>query len=300
MEGVMIQRLVFGLAQGGVYSMMALALGIIYSTTRIMNFCHADIVMFGAMISYSLIQVHHVSYAVGIVLSTVLNATVSILIYEICVRYVGDLSTNTNWMITLFGFGVLLKNGARLIFGSDTNVFPYLFNGKTVKIGSANIMIHELVMIGSAIVIGLIYEIICQKTRYGRALRAVSYKPDTAKLMGINSRAIIVTCFAVAGAIAAYAGSLIAPITFASYSMTSSVGLKGYAAALIGGLGNTKGAFVGGLLLGLIECIITIFLPAGIKDAISFVIMILVIIFMPGGIMNAKIFSRGKTSVEKI
>lgn len=295
-----MQTLIFGLSQGAIYALMALAIGIVFSTTRIMNFCHADIVMFGAMMSYSFVVVNKLNYSIGVPLAILLNALMCVLVYFVCIKYVGKLSSGNNWMITLFGFGIILKNSARMLFGDDVNVFPYLFNGKAIRIGNINIMFHELVMIGSAVLIGVVYELICQKTRYGRAVRAVSFKPDTAKLMGINSTAIIICCFAIAGGIAAYAGALIAPITFASYSMTSSIGLKGYCAALIGGLGNTKGAFVGGFLLGIIECIITLFIPAGYKDAISFVIMILVIIFMPGGILNAKFIAHKDTAKEKI
>ena len=296
----LVQTLIFGLAQGGIYSLMALAIGIIYSTTRIINFCHADIIMFGAMVAYWMVGVQHVPYGPGLLIAIAVNILLGILTYKFCVERLGDLAANNNWMITLFGWGIIIKNGARMLFGSDNNVFPYLFDGKTISIGNANIMIHELVMIGASIAIGIVYDYVCRKTKFGRALRAVSYRPQTSKLMGIDSQKIVLVCFALSAALASFAGALIAPITFASYNMTLTLGLKGYAAALIGGIGNTTGAFVGGLLLGLIECIVTIFLPAGIKDAISFIIMILVIIFLPGGILSASIFTHGKTTTEKV
>lgn len=296
----MLQTLIFGFSQGSVYALMALAIGIIYSTTRIINFCHADIVMIGAMMSYWLVQIMQLDYGLGLIIAIILNSCVGIITYLVCVKHTGTLSAGNNWMITLFGFGILLKNLARMFISDDVNVFPYLFDGKVIHIGTINILVHELVMILSAIVVGLSYEIVCKRTRFGRALRAVSYKPTTAKLMGVNSSKIIIICFAISGAIAAYAGALIAPITFVSYGMTSTIGLKGYAAALIGGLGNTAGAFIGGISLGLVECIITMFIPAGLKDAVSFVIMILVIIFLPGGLLSAKIFTRGKSKTEKV
>jgi branched-chain amino acid transport system permease protein len=118
--------------------------------------------------------------------------------------------------------------------------------------------------------------------------------------MGIKSEKIILLCFAMAGVVAAIGGVLIAPITFASYTMTLSIGLKGFAAAVLGGFGNTKGAFVGGLILGVTESYISLFIPAGIKDSISFVIMIIVIIFLPGGIMSAKIFNKDGYATEKV
>ena len=192
---------------------------------------------------------------------------------------------------------VVLNNVARMVFGANQNPFPYLFNGASITVGDATVLWHEIFTIVFAVVIGVTYQQICQKTKFGRALRAVSFKPQTAKLMGISSNLIIQLCFMLAAVVAAIGGVLIAPTTFASFSMTTTIGLKGYAAALIGGLGDTKGAFVGGFLLGLIECIITLFIPAGLKDAVSFV---LVIIFLPGGVLSAKIFTHGRSATEKV
>ena len=296
----MLQTLVFGLSIGAIYAFMALALGMIYSTTQILNFCHATVIMIGAMVAYYCIGVFGMPYLVGVLIAIAVNATINIIVYYACLKGVGDFLSNINWIITLFGMSIVLNNVSRIVFGANQNPFPYLFNGASVKIGNATILWHEIFCIVFAIVIGVIYQQICQKTKFGRALRAVSVKPQTAKLMGINSNLIIQICFIMSAAVAAFGGVLIAPTTFASFSMTSSIGLKGYAAALIGGLGNTKGAFIGGFMLGLIECIVTLFIPAGLKDAVSFVIMIIVIIFLPGGVLSAKIFTHGNSATEKV
>ena len=187
-----------------------------------------------------------------------------------------------------------------MVFGSEVYPFPYLFNSARITIGETSILWHEILMFVIAIIIGIVYQTIVNRTRFGRALRAVAWKPDTALLMGINSTAIIISCFAISGAIAAVAATLLAPVTYASFSMTASVGLKGYAATLIGGLGNTKGAIVGGFLLGIVESILGLFISAAMRDAVSFIIMILVIIFLPGGILSATVFSKGRYSAEKV
>lgn len=296
----MLQTLIFGLSSGAIYALMALAIGIIYSTTRIFNFCHASIIMTGAMVAYYCIGVYHMPYVVGVLVAIAVNCVINIVLYYVCLKGLGDLTTTSNWMITLFGAGLLLNNGARMVFGANENPFPYLFNGASFAIGSANILWHEIGMIVFAVVIGASYQLLCQKTRFGRALRAVSFKPRTARLMGINSDAIIQVCFLMAAAVAAIGGVLIAPTTFASFNMTTTIGLKGYAAAVLGGIGDTKGAFIGGFLLGLMECIVTMFVPAGLKDAFSFVLMIVVIIFLPGGVLSAKIFTHGRSATEKV
>ena len=296
----MLQTLVFGLSSGAIYALMALAIGMIYSTTRILNFCHATMIMLGAMVAYWCIGVYHLPYVVGVLIAMAINMVINVIIYYVCVKGLGDFTKNSNWMITLFGMSVLLNNIARMLFGANQNPFPYLFKGAAFSIAGAKILWHEVGMIVFAVVIGVVYQTICQKTRFGRALRAISYKPQTAKLMGVNSNGIILACFAMSAAVAAIGGVLIAPTTFASYTMTTTIGLKGYAAALIGGLGNTKGAFIGGIILGLVECIITMFVPAGLKDAFSFVLMIVVIIFLPGGVLSAKIFTKGNVATEKV
>ena len=296
----MLQTLVFGLSIGAIYALMALAIGMIYSTTRILNFCHASIIMTGAMVAYYCIGVYNMPYLVGVGIAIVVNILINIAVYFASLKGLGDLLSNVNWIITLFGMSIVLNNLARIVFGANQNPFPYLFNGASIKVGDATILWHEIFCIVFAIVIGVAYQLLCQKTKFGRALRAVSFKPQTAKLMGINSNLIIQFCFMLAAVVAAIGGVLIAPTTFASFSMTTTIGLKGYAAALIGGLGDTKGAFVGGFLLGLVECIVTLFLPAGLKDAISFIIMIMVIIFLPGGVLSAKIFTHGRSATEKV
>lgn len=296
----MLQTLIFGLSSGAMYALMALAIGIIYSTTRIFNFCHASIIMLGAMVAYYCIGVYDLPYIVGVLVAIGVNCVVNIVLYYTCLKGLGDLLSTSSWMITLFGAGLLLNNGARIIFGANENPFPYLFGGASFKIGSATILWHEIGMIVFAVVIGVAYQLLCQKTSFGRALRAVSFKPKTARLMGINSDGIIQICFLLAAAVAAIGGVLIAPTTFASFAMTTTIGLKGYAAAVIGGVGDTKGAFVGGFLLGLIECIVTMFIPAGLKDAFSFVLMIIIIIFLPGGVLSAKIFTHGNSATEKV
>jgi branched-chain amino acid transport system permease protein len=295
-----VQQLIFGLANGSIYALMALAIGMVSSTTGIVNFAHASVVMMGAMVSWWMMVIYGFSYIPALLVAITVSIVLNIVMYETCVKKLGDLQDNVGWIITLFGASIILDNIARMMFGTEPQAFPYLFGGKMITFGDANILLHELMMITIAIVIGIVYQTIIKKTRFGRAVRAVAFRPATSELMGIKSEKIILSCFAMAGAVAAIGGVLIAPITFASYTMTYSIGLKGFAAAVLGGFGNTKGAFVGGFMLGLIEVFISMFVPAGIKDSISFFIMIIVIIFLPGGIMSAKIFNRNWSAAEKV
>ncbi len=295
-----MQTLIFGLTFGGIYAMMALAIGMVNSTTRIMNFSHAMVITWAAMFMYYLYTILRWPFLPAFLLAVVVNILLNIVIYKICVEKLGDLSKNTNWIISLFGVAHILKNLCRMLFGAETYPFPYLFNGAKIVIGSTNILWHEIFMFVVAIVIGVAYQTMATKTRFGRSLRAVAWKPDTALLMGINSKMVITICFGMAGAVAAIAAALLAPITYVSFNMMASIGLKGYAAALIGGVGNTKGAIIGGFIFGIIECILGIFVEATLRDAFSMAIMILVILFLPGGVMGAKLFNKGRSTAEKV
>ncbi len=295
-----MQQFIFGMANGSIYALMALAIGMVFSTTGIINFAHASVIMLAAMTSYWCMAYFHMPYWAAILIAVAINVLVNMAIYKTCVEKLGKLSTNIGWIVTLFGASILIDNAARMYFGTEPQAYPYLFGGKVVYFLGANIQLHEVMMIVIALVVGLAYQLLIQKTRFGRAVRAVSFRHDTSRLMGIKSEVTVLLCFGLAGVVAAISGALIAPVTFASYNMMSSIGLKGFAAALIGGLGNTQGAFIGGISLGLIEALIGSYIPASYKDAISFVVMIIVIIFLPGGILGAKFFAKGNTGKEKI
>ena len=295
-----MQTLIFGLTFGGIYALMSLAINVIYSTTRIMNFAHAMVITFSAMLMRHLHMIMGMPLGLSLLITISATMILNLVTYKICIEPCGDLMKNNIWVITTFGINHILENSCRIVFGTETYPFPYLFNGAKVTIGGTGILWHEILMFAVAIVIGIAYQTMMNRTRFGRSLRAVAWKPDTALLMGINSKAVIMICFAISGAIAAVAAMLLAPVTYVSFNMTANIGLKAYAATLIGGLGNTKGALIGGFILGIIECILGTFVSAAMRDAITFVIMILVIIFLPGGVMSAKIFNKGRSATEKV
>lgn len=294
-----MQIFVSGITMGSIYALMALSIGIVYSTTGIINFAHGAIVMIGAVIAFWLMIMVGIPIWASIPITVALTALIHVVIYRICIKYLGNLNLNLGWILTLLGASIILNNLVRVLFGSEPQPFPYLFGQMKITIFGFSILFHEIIMIVITLIIGISYQAMLQKTTLGIAIRAVSTRPDTAKLMGIKSDSIVLLCFAIAGGVAAIGGILIAPITFVSYTMTMSIGLKGFAAALIGGLGNTKGAFIGGLSLGIIESLLSQYLPLGLKDAISYAIMIIIILVMPGGILNARAFSK-KVNTNKL
>ena len=283
-----MQSLIFALAYGSMYSLLALAIGIISSTTGIINFAHGSVVMVATMTAYRSLLLG-VPYLGAVLIGMVTAMVLNLILYKTCVERLGNLQTNIGWIITLFGASLLIDNLSRIIFGLNTNSFPRLFNDVRVELFGANIYLHEIAMVVIAAAIGIAYQAMSSKTKVGRAMRAVSIQPQTARLMGINSDFIIMLSFSLSGVMAAITGCLIAPYTKVSYLMTASVGLKGFAAAMIGGFGNTTGAFVGGIALGIMEQLLSLAgVPPTLLNAFSFIFMIVVLIFLPGGLINAK------------
>lgn len=294
-----MQDILFGLTTGSIYALMALAIGIVYSTTGIINFANGSIVMIGAIVGFWLVSIVGLPLWSAILLSIVITSLVNIILYKTCVKILGNLHVNIGWITTLLGASIILDNLARVLFGSEPQPFPYLFGGTEITLLGYRIMLHEIAMVVITLVIAISYQAMIKKTTLGNAIRAVSTLPDSAKIMGIKSEVIVVLCFGMAGGVAAICGILMAPITFVSYTMTMTVGLKGFAAALIGGLGNTKGAFVGGWSLGILEALLSRYIPLGLKDAVSFIIMILIILLMPGGVLSG-IKLRKKAAAVKL
>jgi branched-chain amino acid transport system permease protein len=155
-----MQQLIFGLANGSIYALMALAIGMVSSTTGIVNFAHASVVMMGAMVSWWMMTIYGFGYIPALIVAMVVCIVLNIVMYELCVKRLGNLQDNVGWIITLFGAAIILDNVARMVFGTEPQAFPYLFDGKMIKILDANILLHELMMIAIAIVIGVAYQTI--------------------------------------------------------------------------------------------------------------------------------------------
>ena len=188
-------------------------------------------------------------------------------------------------MATL-GAGIIFRNVAMLIWGSHPRPFPPLGGTELINIFGVNILPHEIWVLVITFLIAIFFNVVLDKTILGSAIKATASNRNTTRLMGISAEKMVLACFGMSGAVAAVAGFLISPITFAGPEMTVSIGLKGFGAAIIGGLGSSRGAFVGGLILGILEALSMTVITPGYKDAIVFLVMILTITIKPEGIFN--------------
>jgi branched-chain amino acid transport system permease protein len=294
-----LQQLVNGLSLGSIYALIALGYTMVYGVLRLINFAHGDVYMLGAYAGYYLsrkLQGQGPSLISALIVmagSMAVCAVAGMLIERFAYRPVRRASRLT-LLITAIGVSLFLENGAQLVFGPDPKFFPSLAPSADFKIGQVHVTSEQLTVIVVSVLLMLALRFFILKTRTGKAMRAVSFNLDAAKLMGISTDGIIAITFALGSALAAAAGVLIGmQIPKIDPLMGILYGLKAFVAAVLGGIGNVPGAVLGGLLIGISEVMVVGYLSSTYRDAIAFGILILVLLLRPQGIL-------GRVQKEKV
>ena len=285
---LVFSQLVNGLQLGSIYALVALGYSMVYGIILLLNFAHGDIIMVGAYTVYysmTMFGFHPiVSVLLAVIISTLLGVTIEKVAYT-PLRSAPRLSL----LITAIGISFLLENGAQLLFGADTKSMNVLITG-SVQVGATNLSLAAIVTIAVSVVSMIILTILVQKTKLGKAMRAVSEDMGSAQLMGISLNRTISFTFAVGSALAGI-GSVLYLCAYpqASPTMGSMLGLKAFVAAVLGGIGSIPGAMIGGFAIGLLEAMASAVGLSTWKDAVVFSILIIVLIVKPTGILGRKI-----------
>ncbi|HYE13770.1 MAG TPA: branched-chain amino acid ABC transporter permease [Pyrinomonadaceae bacterium] len=297
-----VQQLINGLTVGSIYALIALGYTMVYGILRLINFAHGDVYMIGAFVGFFL--AHGLGFAaepsflglgVTLVGAMVAAALVGMAIERFAYRPVRKYARMTT-LITAIGVSLLIENLGVVIFGNAPRAFPSLIeNNQYTLFGKAAISSTQLLIFGVSIVLMLILQWIVYRTKVGTAMRAVSFNLNSAKLMGINTDAIIVFTFALGSALAAAGGVLTAQYNPTIYPLMGIItGLKAFVAAVLGGIGNIPGAVLGGLLIGAAETLVVgygqlVGIPSTYRDAVAFAILILVLLFRPSGLLGTTV-----------
>jgi branched-chain amino acid transport system permease protein len=296
-----LQQIINGLSLGSIYALVALGYTMVYGVLRLINFAHGDVYMLGAYFGYYAarflkpIQGGHPWLDTLEVMAAAMAgcALVGFLIERFAYRPVRRASRLTLLIIAI-GVSLLIEYTSQLLFGADPKFFPQLIPEKAWHLGEVVITNQQMVVMTVALLLMVLLNLFIYRTRTGKAMRAVSFNLDAAKLMGIDTDRIIALTFALGSALAAAGGVLVSiNIPGIDPLMGVMTGLKAFVAAVLGGIGNIFGAVLGGLILGLAEVMVAGYGSSTYRDAIAFLILIAILLFKPAGIL-------GKGQVEKV
>lgn len=281
-----LQQLFVGLAQGSVYALVAYGYGLIFSTSRIFNFAQGHLFMLGALIGVTLLEAGLPYPAMALLTIVAVAAAGALLERSITLPLRASRSPYT-WIVATLAAAVVIENLAALAFGKEPKTFPPVVQGQ-YRIGDLVVPYHSLIVLGVAVAAMVGIELFLSRTYTGRAVRATADNPVAARLTGVPVPRLVTLSFALSGALAGIGGVLVAPFTFAAVPIGLLLGLKGFIAAVMGGIGSFRGALVGGLALGLAETVIRQQLPAGTGAGILFGLLLVTLVLRPGGMFGRR------------
>lgn len=282
------QHLLNGLIIGGIYAMVALGYSMVYGVLQIVNWAHADVLMFGTFIGMLLATVLHVPVIAMVLLAVLFTAILGMAVERVAYRPIKSANRRMAVLVSALGMSTFLQNLAQLVFGSGTRQFK-VFDTNAYEIGGMKITGMQILILSVTAVMLLILYIMVYRTKLGIAMRACSVSIDNAKLMGINTNMIISGTFGVGAFMAGVAGILVGNYYNAVYpTMGYLLGMKAFAAAILGGIGSIPGAVFGGFIIGVIESLGAGYISSAYRDAFAFLVMILILIIRPAGLLGAK------------
>ena len=305
----LVQQVINGLVLGSLYALIALGYTMVYGVLNLINFAHGDVLMVGALAALSAIGMLHgiwpglpgwLLLILGMLAAIPVCVALSLLIERVAYRPLRN-APRLAPLITAIGVSILLQTLAMMVWGRNYLTFPQLLPQAPIHLGNATITVTKIVVITLAAVIMAALLWLVERTRLGRAMRAVSENPRVAILMGVNPDAVIAMTFAIGAALAAVAGVMYAAVySVAHFYMGFIPGLKAFTAAVLGGIGNIPGAMVGGILLGLIEALGAGYidqLTGGVfgsnyQDVFAFIVLCAVLILRPSGLLGERVADR--------
>ncbi|MBS4019326.1 branched-chain amino acid ABC transporter permease [Azonexus hydrophilus] len=281
-----LQFLFSGITVGATYALAALGFTLIYNASHVINFAQGEFIMLGGMLAVLFAQMGLPLPAV-LLLAILVPAIVGVLVEKLAIEPVKGAETVTLIIITI-GASLVIRGLIQVWLGKNTFSLPAFSGDEPIHVLGATLLPQSLWVLGitALVVVALWY--FFNRTLQGKAMLATSVNRLAAELVGINTSWVLFMSFAMSAALGALGGILITPITMTSYDVGIMLGLKGFVAAVVGGLGNGLGAVVGGLLVGILEAMGAGYISSAYKDAIPFVLILLILFFMPRGLFGGK------------
>jgi branched-chain amino acid transport system permease protein len=286
-----LQFLFTGVTVGAIYALVALGFTLIYNSSHVINFAQGEFVMIGGMATVFLIAAG-MPMPLAVAAAIALSTLVGMALEKFAIEPAGRASVVALIIITI-GASIFLRGLAQLVWDKKLHALPPFTGDAPINVAGATILPQSLWVLGVTVMLVLALRWFFARTLLGKAMLATANNRDAAQLVGINVRRVQLASFGLSAALGAAAGILVAPITLTAYDIGTMIGLKGFAAAILGGLGSGPGAILGGLVLGVAEAFGAGYLSSAYKDAIAFVVILFVLFVLPRGIL-------GKRSSERV
>jgi len=283
------QYLLSGLSTGAIYALIGVGFAIIHNSTGIINFAQGEFVMLGGMLTLFFLTALKLPLIVSVILAIAVATLVGIAFERLAIRPMKNASPISLVIITIGG-SILIRGIAMLVWGKDIHALPTFSGNDPIQLGEATILPQHLWIFAVTVVVIICSKLYFNYTISGKAMRACAYNSRAAGLVGIDVRRMVLFSFAISAAMGSMAGIIIAPLTMTSYDVGIMLGLKGFCAAIIGGMSSGLGTVFGGIILGVLESLGAGLLSSGYKDAIAFIILLIILLVRPQGL-----FKKGDT-----
>jgi branched-chain amino acid transport system permease protein len=286
-----LQFLFSGLTIGAIYALVALGFTLIYNASDVINFAQGEFVMIGGMVTFFAVAAG-IPLPIAALIALVAAIVIGMLLHLLAIEPAKGASPVTLIIITI-GASILLRGVAAVVFDKNYHSYPPFAGVDPIQIGGATVLPQSLIVLLGTLLIVVALWVLTTKTMIGKAMTATATNRLAARLVGINTALIVGLSFGVSAAIGAIGGILVTPITLTNYDVGTLLALKGFAAAMLGGMGHPVGAVVGGLVVGLLETFGAGYMSSAYKDAIAFLVILAVLFVMPQGLF-------GRAGVERV
>lgn len=287
-----VTYLINGISLGSIYAIIALGYTMVYGIAKMLNFAHGDVIMIGCYVVFTCMSGLGINPFVSVTAAVIVCTVLGVIIEKVAYKPLRK-ATPLAVLITAIGVSYLLQNIALLVFGADTKSFTSVVPIPNLSFGEMNVTGVTVVAVAACIVIMIVLMLFIKKTKAGQAMLAVSEDKAAAQLMGVNVNGTISLTFAIGSGLAAIAGVLLCSAYPTLTPYTGSMpGIKAFTAAVFGGIGSIPGAFIGGILLGIIEILAKAYISSQLADAIVFAVLILVLLVKPTGILGKPIHEK--------
>jgi branched-chain amino acid transport system permease protein len=285
MSHQILQYFLSGLSTGAIYAIIGIGFAIIYNSTGIINFAQGEFVMLGGMMTFYVLTKFNLPLPVAILIAIAFTTAVGVIFERLAIRPLRK-PTPLSLVIITIGASILIRGIAMIRWDKDTHTLPMFSSNEPLTIAGATLLPQNLWIVGITLLIIIANRFFFYHTISGKAMRACSHNRGAASLVGIDVKRMVFFSFAYSSAMGAVAGIIIAPLTMTSYDVGVMLGLKGFCAAIIGGMSSGIATVFGGFLLGVLESLGAGLISSGYKDAIAFIIILLILFIRPQGLFK--------------